>query len=111
LDDLDTTRLLLQKTVYSLCPEQQQRAWLLVEQLDKRKFMFSERGEFIPQGFSVPIAGSDVKLLIEYILTPASTRGKEPKGFDQFMKQFMDVEACRTPAQRVHRRSERERRH
>jgi hypothetical protein len=74
--------------------------------------MFSQFGEFIPQGSSMPIAGSDVKLLLEYILKSAPKRGKEPKGFDQFMKQFMDVEACRTPPPPLaHRRSERERRH
>lgn len=109
LDDLHKTRDLLQRTVHSLSADLQQKAWLLVEELDKRRFMFTERGEFIPQGFPAPIAGSDVKLLVEYVLTPAPKRRKEPKGFREFMQQFLDVEACGTLPRPV--RSAWERRH
>jgi hypothetical protein len=73
-----------------LCKKQRQRAWLLIEELDKRRFMFSELGEFIPQGSTEPISGSDVRKILKYILMKAPDRGEEPLGFPEFIKQFMD---------------------
>lgn len=65
--------------------------------------MFSEQGEFIPQGATEPITGSNVKTIIQYILLKADELMVEPVGFPEFCKQYMDV--CETPQRRAKRRT------
>lgn len=89
-DEVSRTRQLLKTTVYSLTKEYRQRAWMLVEEIDKRKMMFSPNGEFIPHGTTDPITGSDVREIIHYILMKAHERPDEPKGFLEFLTQVMD---------------------
>lgn len=85
VDNLQTSRRLLQEAVNTLPSTLRAKGWNLVQYLDQNKTMLSPLGEFIPFETKEPITGSHINQLLLYALRKSSL---EPVGWSTFYDQL-----------------------
>ena len=103
VDDQRTTRHFLKLAVECLPRKKHGDAWLLVEIMDRNRFMLNEQGCFIPKGHVLPVAGCHIFDLFCFLFCDdmkphhhnhsPSTCPPPPPGFDIFVEELLAVTA------------------